>query len=345
MRVRDRRVSPNEVTDLPRFEFVRSRLLAPAPPLLAALPLALPFIIAPTLIRWAVDGVVTGTTFVTYFPFVLLAALLLGWRTAVVVMLVSAPVANYLFMEPRHTLFANAGDTLGAVFFVISSSLVIALADTLRRTSIEVEKGAQREGVLNAKLQHLNSELQHRVKNILTVVQGLAVQTFRGTPANDEAVRTFRGRLHALAEAQDVLTSGRWETCQLPDLALRALAPFNGHGALRINGPTCALPEAACVPLVLALHELGTNAVKYGALSSLSGSVNVVWTSVETPGGGHEVVVEWTEAEGPTVAPPTRHGLGSRLLRRQPGLDDVTLEYRPEGVRCQIFVGQSAEVR
>lgn len=99
------------------------------------------------------------------------------------------------------------------------------------------------------------------------------------------------------------------------------------------------------MPLVLALHELGTNAVKYGALSSLSGSVNVVWTSVETPGGGHEVVVEWTEAEGPTVAPPTRHGLGSRLLRRQPGLDDVTLEYRPEGVRCQIFVGQSAEVR
>ncbi len=109
---------------------------------------------------------------------------------------------------------------------------------------------------------------------------------------------------------------------------------------MNIVGPTCSLPEAACVPLVLALHELGTNAVKYGALSTLSGSVDLVWTSVEAPCGGREVVLDWTEKEGPEVEPPTRQGLGSRLLTRQPGLNDVTLQFRPEGLRCRIVVGQ-----
>jgi len=329
---------------LTRFEFVRSRLLAPAPPLIVALPLALPFILAPTLVRWVVDGVITGTTFVPYFPFVLLAAVFLGSRAAGVVMLVSAPVANFLFMEPRYTLFANAGDTLGAMFFVIASSLIIALTDSLRRTLRQVETGARREADLNVELQHLNSELQHRVKNMLTVVQGLAGQTFRGSPANDEAVRTFRGRLQALSEAQDVLTSGRSESCRLPDLALRALAPFNEQGALCIDGPPCTLPEEACVPLVLALHELGTNALKYGALSTRTGSVDLVWTTAETPSGKREVALAWTEKEGPVVAPPTRKGLGSRLLKPQRGLDDVTLEFRPKGLKCTIVVAHAAAV-
>jgi two-component sensor histidine kinase len=324
-----------------RFEFVRTRLLAPPPPLIAAVPLALPFVIAPTLLRLAIDRIVSGAAFVAYYPFVLVASLLFGWRVAVIVVVTSAIVANFLFIAPRHELFAGQGDTLGAILFAVSSGLIIALADTLRRTMVELQAGLEREAELNAKLKHLNSELQHRGKNTLAVVQGLAVQTFRGSPANDQAVRTFRGRLHALAEAQDVLTSGRWESCELPDLALRALAPFNEHGALNIVGPTCTLPEPACVPLVLALHELGTNAVKYGALSSHAGSVDLVWTLAETPNGGREVVLNWTEVGGPKVAPPTRQGLGSRLLKPQRGLDEVALEFLPDGVQCRIVIGQS----
>jgi two-component sensor histidine kinase len=321
-----------------RFEFVRSRLLAPPLPFLAGLPLALPFVVAPTVLRLAVDGFVTGTVFVAYYPFVLLAALILGWRMAVVVTLASAIVANFLFMEPRHLLFAEVSDTLGAISFLLSSSLIIALADTLRRTVAQVQVGVEREADLNAQLQHRNSELQHRVKNILSVVQGLATQTFRDT-ANHDSVRIFKGRLHALAEAQDVLTSGNWERCQLPALAVQALAPFNGEGAVKLSGPTCALPEDACVPLVLALHELGTNAVKYGALSALSGSVDVVWTLRQSKDGARcEVVLDWTEADGPKVEPPTRRGLGSRLLKPQRGLDDVTLDFQPDGLTCRIIV-------
>lgn len=322
-----------------RFEFVRSRLLARPLPFLAAVPLALPLVIAPTVLRLAVDGFVTGTAFVAYYPFVLLAALLLGWRVAVVVMLASATVANFLFMEPRHQLFAELSDTLGAIFFLLSSSLIIALADTLRRTVAQVQVGLEREADLNARLEHRNSELQHRVKNILSIVQGLAIQTFRDTPSAHDAVRIFKGRLHALAEAQDVLTSGNWERCQLPALAVQALAAFNGEDAVKLSGPTCALPEEACVPLVLALHELGTNAVKYGALSTLSGSVDVVWTLRQSEDEERcEVVLDWTETDGPIVEPPTRQGLGSRLLKSQRGLDDVVLDFRPEGLKCRIIV-------
>lgn len=322
-----------------RFEFVRSRLLAPPPPFVASLPLALALVVVPTVLRLAVDTVVTGTAFSAYYPFVLLSALLFGTRTAVVVMLASTLVANFLFMEPRYILFAHVGDTLGALSFLLSSSLIVAVVGTLRGAVERVQAGVQREAELNAKLNHLNSELQHRVKNMLSVVQGLAIQTFRGDPANSEAVRLFNSRLHALADAQDVLISGDWEHCRLPDLAVRALAPFNGEGAVGMTGPVCVLPEASCVPLVLALHELGTNAIKYGALSALGGSVDLAWRVQHDEGAGRQrVIMEWSEADGPKVKPPTRRGLGSRLLRPQRGLDDVALDFRPDGLLCRVVI-------
>ncbi len=324
-----------------RFMFIRARLLAGPPKLPLSLALAVFFVAAPTFLRWVADPVITGTAFVTYYPFVLLAAIFIGWRGALGVALASALLANFLFMAPRYILFAHAGDTLGTTCFLISSSMIIAVVDTLRRTVIDMEAGRRREAVLNGELKHLNAELQHRVKNTLMVVQGLATQTFRGAAGSDEVVRTFRGRLHALAEAHDILTSGKWETCRFPDLAARALAPFNGDGAIALAGPTCQLPEHACVPLVLALHELGTNAVKYGALSSLEGGVEVRWdvrpATVDTPGS--QLVLDWIECGGPPVSPPTRKGLGSRLIAPQRGIDAADLDFRLEGLACRIVVG------
>ena len=329
-----------------RFKFVRSRLLAGPPNLAWRLSLALLFVGMPTLLRMAIDPVITGTSFVTYYPFVLAAALVIGRNAAAGVMLADALLANFLFMEPRYELFAKAGDTIGVMFFLVSCSMTIALVDTLRRTFIDVEASSQREAGLNAELRHLNSELQHRIKNTLTVVQALATQTFRGTAGSEEAVRAFRGRLHALAEANEVLVSGKWEQCQLPDLVIRALAPFNGHGAVRIAGPVCSLPEQACVPLVLALHELGTNATKYGALSALNGSIDVCWTirSAHGDDAAQEIVLEWTESGGPPVETPDRRGLGSKLIAPQSGIDDATLDFRPQGVACRLVVGGALQL-
>ena len=309
-----------------------------------ALLLGLIFVAAPTLLRWAADPVITDTAFVTYSPFVLAAAIFIGWEGAVGVALISTLVANFLFMAPRYILFANPGDTLGAAFFLASSGMLIALVNTLRRTVIDLEAGRRREAVLNGELRHLNLELQHRVKNTLMVVQGLATQTFRGATGSDEIVRTFRARLHALGEAHALLTSGKWETCRFPDLAARALSPFNGDGAITWTGPSCELPEYACVPLVLALHELGTNAVKYGALSTLGGRVEVRWFVEQTDATAltQTLVLDWIETGGPPVSPPTRKGLGSRLITRQHGIDAADLDFRPEGLACRIVVHGAA---
>ncbi|NEX95158.1 HWE histidine kinase domain-containing protein [Caulobacter sp. 17J65-9] len=309
------------------IEFIRAHLLGrPAPAVSAALAVAA--VATPTAIRLAIDSVVADVTFVTYYPFVLAAALFLGWRPAALVALGSAVTANLLFMAPRYVFFARTGDTAGVLFFLLSCGLIVFVAEALRVAMREVDDGRRREATLN-------EELQHRVMNTLMVVQSLARQTFRGAGA-DAPLKAFTGRLNALAQAQKVLAGGRWDACALPDLAVGALAPF-GDAPIHMTGPACTLPEAVCVPLVLALHELGTNAVKHGALSTAGGWIGLEWRFAR--GGGPErLILTWREHGGPPVEPPTRKGLGSKLLAEQPALKSVRLEHRPEGVVCEIEV-------
>lgn len=324
------------------FSFLRSRLLAGPPNFAWTLALATAFVVAPTLVRLAVDGVIAGTTFSTYYPFVLMAAVVIGWRGGIGVALISALVANYLFMEPRYQLFANSGDFIGVLFFMLSCLMMVALVHALRRTLLDMESGREREAALNSQMKHLNGELQHRVRNTLTVVQGLAMHTFKADPAFEEPLRAFRSRLQALAEANGVLSGGQWKRCSMPDLAERALAPFNAHGALYLHGGDYDLPKEACTPLVLALHELGTNAVKYGALSTLDGSVEVEWEMQPTEDGKQALVLNWTESGGPPVATPTRRGLGSRLISAQRGINEARMDFRPEGLACRLVVAGAA---
>jgi two-component sensor histidine kinase len=324
-----------------RWNFIRSRLLAGPPSWPWTVLLAAAFILAPTLLRLAADNFLQDSVFSAYFPFIVFAALVLGWQWAALVAGIAGMVANYLFMTPRYILFAAMHDTVGVLYFWLSCALIIAIVDTLRLTIMELDETTRREAGLNAQMQHLNRELQHRVRNILSVVQGLSLYTLRDVPGAEETARKLAGRLQALAEAQTVLTSGKWELCRLPDLVDRAVAPFNGQGAVRFAGPTCGLPEASCVPLVLALHELGTNAVKYGALSRLEGQVEICWEVLSGPGPQDRLALSWVEKGGPPVQAPTRRGLGSRLIAPQTGIGEVMMEYRPEGLQCRIVVADA----
>jgi K+-sensing histidine kinase KdpD len=114
-----------------RSQFIKSRLIAGPPSLPWALILGLAFVIVPTCIRLAADPVIAGTAYVTYYPFVLVAALFLGWRGATAVAGAAAVLANFLFIQPRYVLFARLDDTLGTLFFVLASGLIIAVVDTL----------------------------------------------------------------------------------------------------------------------------------------------------------------------------------------------------------------------
>jgi two-component sensor histidine kinase len=181
-------------------------------------------------------------------------------------------------------------------------------------------------------------ELNHRVKNTLATVQSIAMQTLQdGCPK--EVRLKLQERLISLARAHDVLTAEHWRAADLHEIARAALAPHGAameSGRLGIEGPTVRLGPKAALALALALHELATNAVKYGALSGPSGRVALRWRAE-----GGELHLEWREAGGPPVAPPRRKGFGSRLLERGLVLElDARIEraFPPTGAVCTMVL-------
>ncbi|HEX7887613.1 MAG TPA: HWE histidine kinase domain-containing protein [Phenylobacterium sp.] len=187
--------------------------------------------------------------------------------------------------------------------------------------------------------QELMAELDHRVKNVLAAVQALAQQTAKRTTSLDSFLQTFGGRLKAMASANELLTAARWRGAAVDHLAaaeLGAIAP----GQTSWDGPDLFLTPRAANALSLALHELATNAVKFGALSVDTGHVHLRWTC---RAGGFELI--WTESGGPTVAPPTRHGFGSTLLSQVTGRElngDTKVDYLPAGVTVCLRAGPQA---
>lgn len=184
----------------------------------------------------------------------------------------------------------------------------------------------------------LLAELNHRVKNTLAVVQALAHQTFRHV-ASPEARRSFEGRLAALAAANDMLTREDWDSALLARLAADVLhAGTSGGERVALAGPRVLLSPTQAVALTLALHELFTNALKYGALSNDSGRVDVAWQLAEDD-AGTRLHLTWTETGGPPVSAPDRRGFGSLLIERALGQDcgaTVTIDYAVTGLICSI---------
>ncbi|HEX2552534.1 MAG TPA: HWE histidine kinase domain-containing protein [Microvirga sp.] len=186
----------------------------------------------------------------------------------------------------------------------------------------------------------LVNELNHRVKNTLATVQSIALQTLRGAATTAEAGQALTDRLLALSKAHDVLTRESWEGAHLSQVIAGALDAHAGEGRVDLEGPPVWLPPALSLSLSLALHELATNAVKYGALSAPEGRIRIAW-EVLGPPGGSKLRLLWTERGGPAVQPPTRQGFGSRLISRSLSADigaSVSLDYPPEGATCTIEV-------
>jgi PAS domain S-box-containing protein len=182
-------------------------------------------------------------------------------------------------------------------------------------------------------------ELNHRVKNSLATVHALARQTAQGTASPEAFVEAFESRLIALARAHDLLTSGGWGEVTIHEIVRRTLEP-HGAGTPRIvaSGEGVPLPPKAALALSLALHELATNATKYGALSVPAGEVEVRW-DVTPAGPGCRLALDWIERQGPPVSPPRAKGFGSRLLERglRQELDaEVDLAFPSDGARCRI---------
>jgi PAS domain S-box-containing protein len=191
-----------------------------------------------------------------------------------------------------------------------------------------------------AHIQFVMRELSHRTKNLITVIIAMARRTARQSENFTDFEDKFTGRLHGLARSHDLLVHMDWLGATLDELVRFQLAPFVGESSsLKIDGPSLMLRPEAVQNLGFALHELATNANKYGALGQAGGLVTMHW-SVETgPNGDERVRLRWEETGGPPVQPPRRAGFGTTVIQKltEASLNaTVTMAYDPDGFRWEV---------
>lgn len=277
-------------------------------------------------LRLALDQlVVGGIPFVTLFPAVLVASAVGGLRAGVPTLFLGSLLAAYLWLPPTWTFQLTTSSWVSLIAFWLFGGVLVVVAEALRRLVGASVASRDRANILA-------HEMQHRVRNVIGVVLGISRQTARAARSVEEYRDKFEARIIALGRAQDLVSAEREGVIGLSPLLARLLEPF-GLARFRISGPEVFLAQAFGSSLALLIHELATNALKYGALSVTGGSVRVTWTK-----STDRVSLIWQEIDGPTVTDPERTGFGTRLMNTAfpPGRGTANVQFSPQGVRCTI---------
>jgi PAS domain S-box-containing protein len=245
--------------------------------------------------------------------------------------------------EPRDGELSVANGSTQRCYDLHIEPLSDVTGATVGLTCAAVDITEREEG--EAHLRMLMRELTHRSKNMLAVIQAMARQTARHAGSTEGFLDQFGARLQALATAHDLLVQESWHGVSLHELARTQLG-FCADGAgpqVVIDGPGILLKPEVAQDLGLALHELATNAAKYGALSVPAGRVSITWSRLPQA-EGHGVEIVWSESGGPAVPPPARRGFGSLVIERNlaRALDaDVALAFAADGVRCRMVIPET----
>jgi two-component sensor histidine kinase len=196
--------------------------------------------------------------------------------------------------------------------------------------------------------QMLVGELAHRVKNTLAIVQSIARQTFRHASGPQDFEAAFTARIDALGRAHSLLTDASWKDVQFHDVAEAIFKPYEidrSQDVIQLDGPPISVQANTAVTLSLILHELATNAAKYGALLSENGRIAVSWTKRATGLDEYEISLRWRESGGPRVRLPRSKGLGSKLIEsgaKQLG-GRSHISFLPDGLECEfVFLSRGA---
>jgi len=184
----------------------------------------------------------------------------------------------------------------------------------------------------------LMHELNHRMKNTLSVIQSIVTQSLRGASSVEEATSTLQDRISAYSRAHDILMHENWSSTDLRTVVVSAISSLGLEGSPRLlsSGPDVELDPQAALAISLVLHELGTNARKYGALSNAEGLITMRWSVVKEAG---TLVVEatWAESGGPKVVAPSRKGFGSKLISASlASFGELTVDYLETGLVVKL---------
>ena len=221
--------------------------------------------------------------------------------------------------------------------FDLRVSLLQVVLRRIEAASRERAKAHERDKLMMA-------ELDHRVKNTLANIQSLVTQSSRSAESLTSFVEGLDKRIHSMAKAHSLLTQSRWEGVSVEGLLREELEAYGqAPGVVLLNGIDAVLTPKSALALSLALHELATNAAKYGAFTAESGRVAVHWDRRDDGG----LDMSWTETGGPVVDPPIRRGFGSNLIERALALEtggQATIHYEPSGVVCTIYLPKSSLV-
>jgi two-component sensor histidine kinase len=260
------------------------------------------------------------------------------WIMVTICMLLSEMALVAFGMTARFYLGWYVSRTLTVA---VSTVVLIALLAEVMRLHVEVLKA---NILVRRERDHRDaviSELDHRVKNVLASVSVIAQRTQESSRTMDEFIAALNSRIKSMASTQELLSHRRWQSVPLAELVRHELAPYAVNGNTQIGGPDISLiPEAAQV-LAMVIHELATNAAKYGAISVKSGRVSVRWSFVANGHPETALCIEWEESGGPPVLPPTRSGLGTSVVRELIPYElggKVEHMYRSAGVCCKLQI-------
>ncbi|WP_407156278.1 sensor histidine kinase [Bradyrhizobium sp. STM 3557] len=233
--------------------------------------------------------------------------------------------------EASRSFLLSAGPLVDDAKDVVGS--IVTLTDITERKRAEEQQTV------------LVAELNHRVKNILAIVQSVAGQTLRTWPSLPAFNKAFSGRIQAVSIAHDILTQTRWIGIGVNELLATVLAPYGASERRFVTeGPPVLLRARLVLPLSMVLHELATNASKYGALSTPSGRVAISWQLRED---GHRLALTWLERGGPKIEGSGSRGFGITLIERVVRFDldgEAKINFEPDGIRCVLSFALKADV-
>ena len=262
---------------------------------------------------------------VVFYPFVLIASVWGGTLSGLSTLVLSSAIADYLWLKPIGSFYLDPDSIITFTAFEIVCLFGIFMAAQFRAV-LELHVEGEERATL------LAHEIEHRTNNLFGMVRAISEQTARNATTVADHQARFDARIDALARAQQLVSERLGSPPDLRALLTQVLEPF-GPDRFLIEGPNVSVPLYLGTSCALLLHELSTNATKYGSLSVPRGMVAIRWEAEQ-----NRVRLEWRELNGPPVAAPVRRGFGSRLLKTAFPAEcgDASIAFDPDGVRCTV---------